>query len=481
MSIVSKFLINLLKYSIIIILAILLTTVISLVSIQDECSFINNFCILIVIFFFIGSIIIFSKVPKSCKISLLLLISFILRLVWIFSVKNFPTSDFKTMYDGAIFILQGETSILKGYSYLSRFPHLIPTTLYMAAIIKFFPVNNLIILKILNVILGSISVYLLYILSKNFIKSDKNRLWVLILGAIFPPFITYSAVLCTENIALPLYLFTLIVFYKSKDNNKLMSFFISGVLLALSNLFRGIGLVFLIAFLIYILLCGEKRKFLNIVSLSIGYFFITIVISGILLGVGLVERPLWNGSEPSFITLLLKGSNFEAKGMWNFDDAEFIEKNLENKNLKELCLKEIKNRLFSKTPRELVNFYFNKVTSQWSFGDCLGTYWAYSGTSVLLKNLTPMFFQILYIGILVLALIGELKGVFGSNALINIILFGCIMLFAIIETQPRYSYIVSWIFIMLSSQGIEYIFNVFDVKKLVPHSCSLDETGILEN
>ena len=262
---------------------------------------------------------------------LLLITAIVLRIIWIFSVKTEPISDFASMLEAAKLISIGDFSRLKGHEYLSRFPHLIPMSFYMAGIVKIFPIHNLIVMKLINVFLSVISGYLLYKLSDNFIKSERNKLFVLLMSSLFPPFITYTSVLCTENLAIPLYIGTLIVFYKAlntKHEKQWKYFLISGVLLSFSDLFRGVAIVFLIAFLIYLLICTESHKLKNTVSLILGYTVITFSISLILMMGNIIERPLWQGMEPSSATLLLKGTNFESGGMWTVEDADFVEKHL---------------------------------------------------------------------------------------------------------------------------------------------------------
>ena len=313
------------------------------------------------------------------QILVLLLIALVLRLFWILSVNTLPMSDFGTMYESAKAFLAGDRDILKGYTYLARFPHLIPMTFYMMGIIKLFPLHNLFVMKLLNVLFGCISVYLIYKLSDKFIKSERNKLFVLLLGAVFPPLVTYTSVLCTENLAIPLYLITMIMFYKAENTNSdsIKYFIISGCFLAFSNLFRGVAIVFLIAFSIYLFLCTEKRKFTNVGSFLLGYIIVTVLVSGVLLKLDIIERPLWSGAEPSSATLLLKGTNFNSNGMWNLEDAKFVDEHLKSGNLTKLCFEKVKERISSKTPKELVSFYAKKFDAQWKAGDCSGTYWAY--------------------------------------------------------------------------------------------------------
>ncbi len=465
----SDFLTNALRIVILVAVGILIATSIGITTKLSGDEFTNKFFAFEVGIIIIGSIIIFSNMRHKHKIWLLLLMALGLRLFWILSINTMPVSDFQTMYENANIILSGDLSELKGYSYLARFPHLIPMTFYIAGMIKLFPIHNLIAMKLLNVVYGCVSLYLLYKLLDGFVKSERNKLFIILIGAVFPPFITYTSVLCTENIAIPLYLLTLLMFYKARNINSPKYFIIVGGILAISNLFRGVAIVFLIAFSIYLLLCTDKNKFVNIGSTILGYIIITVGISGILLKADIIERPLWNGAEPSSVTLLLKGTNFESNGMWNLDDADFIDEHLRDDDLVNQCLDKVKERILSKTPKELFIFYAKKFGSQWAVGDCSGTYWAYTGANIYIQSVLPITFQYTYMLILIFAFLTLLKKGEKNNILLNIILFGFGLLFIIIETQPRYSYIVSWIFLILATQGIEFFLDLIKKVKASGH------------
>lgn len=454
---VSEFLINILKIFMAVLFSILLISSFSTATKMSGDAITNVFFIVEIFMLLFGSFAIFSDIRHKYKIVGILIMALILRLAWIFTVNTMPVSDFGTMYESAKSILMGNFESLKNYEYLARFPHLIPMTFYIAGVIKIFPANALLALKILNAFFSTLSVYLLYKLSDDFIRSEKMKLFVLLIGAVFPAFITYTSVLCTENLAIPLYLITMLEFFKAKDVGK-KYFFVVGVFLYFSNLFRGVAVVFLIAFIIYLFLNNQKNKYSTMLVLIIGYFITAVFVSGVLLKFGVIERPLWDGAEPSYATLLLKGSNFESNGTWNIEDAMFVEEHLTNDNLSELCFEKVKARIQSKSCKELFEFYFGKFISQWMIGDCSGTYWAYTGANISFEYIVPFGFQYIYTIVVLLSIVGIFKK--GNNSLICVILFGFMLLFTIIETQSRYSYIIIFSFIILAVQGIEIISEI---------------------
>lgn len=461
---ISEFLAGILKYCIGLLLIVFIISSIAFMPKLQLDNFSVSLTVALLVSITTGTFVIFSKIRHKVKIAILLAIAFILRVFWIMNVNTLPVSDFSNMYDSAKFLIEGNLDAFRDYNYLARFPHLVPMTLYMSLMIKLFPVYNLFAMKIVNIVLNVLTIYLVYRFSDFFIKSEKNRLFALLIGGVFPAFIAYSSVLCSENLALPLYLLTMITFYKATLKNDIKLYFIAGMLLSVSNLFRGVAAVFIIAFIIYIFMCVADNKFKNMFTLLGGYIVIVLAVNGILLTSGIVEKPLWDAAEPSSITLLLKGTNVNSGGRWSVEDAEFVEKYLRNDNFKKICINEILNRFESMSFIDMVAFYSTKAVSQWSIGDFAGTYWAFEGTNAPYGETLPTVFQIIYIIVLIFSVFSILSK--RNNTLNYLLLFGTGLLFLIIETQPRYSYIISWILIVLATIGIEVICDFIQKGKL---------------
>ena len=405
-----------------------------------------------------GVFIINSQLSTKIKVVLLLMLSFLIRIWWILNIDSVPVSDFETMYLSAKELLNGDYSAFRGFKYLARFPHLVCSTLYMALMILIFPTSHLFAIKIVNVILSIISLILLYKLSDYFLKHEKVKLAVILLGGIFPASIAYSATFCTENVAIPLFLAAMLLFMSACKTNDTGKWLLCGIVLSISNLFRAVGLVFLIAFVIYIFVFTKESKFRNSFIIISIMLFTTFTTSLFLISTGIIEKPLWQGTEPSFATLMLKGSNVESDGKWNLEDAQFVEKNLGNANLSKMCIEKAINRITQLSLKEKVEFFATKFLSQWSIGDFCGTYWATLETENEITGIVPRNFQIIFSVFMLFSFLS----VFTKNTSVNttimyILLCGFGLIFMIIETQQRYSYVCSWIFVILAAQGIENI------------------------
>ena len=156
--------------------------------------------------------IIKKQISTKWKIILILLLGFILRGLWLLNINTAPISDFRVMYETAQDLLSGDTGAFWGNGYLGRFPHLTIMSLYMAFMIKIFPVNNLIAMKIFNLSFGVLTIYLIYLLAKEIFNSKKLGLYAASLASFFPPLVTFVGILCTENIAIPFYLLSVYLF-----------------------------------------------------------------------------------------------------------------------------------------------------------------------------------------------------------------------------------------------------------------------------
>lgn len=412
----------------------------------------------------------FLKIKPSVKFLLIMIGALIIRVAWGIYTNSILTSDFLTIYQAAQSFLSGNISSLRGYEYLARFPHLVPMMLYMAGMIKVFGPYNIIAMKCVSIILSLLTVYLMYVLMMQYTKKTSTGFIAMCIAALFPPFVSYSSTFCTETIAVPLFILSVIIFNKSLNKkNKCCWFGLCGIILYISNLFRAVGIVFLIAFCIYALLYLKDKKVLSIISVVAGYLVTAILVSSVLISVNVTEQPLWKGKEPIFATSMLKGSNFDSYGMWNSDDANFVGERLGNDNLSRECFNTIKTRLSERNPLEVGALYIFKFLHQWSTGDFGGTFWATAQTPF--HRIFPMLvFQLVYIIIIYLSLSGVSSCKNNRKlALPLLLLCGFGTSFIVLETQPRYSYIVSWIFIIFASYGIENpTKNIIRIKKFVP-------------
>ncbi|MDD6794841.1 MAG: glycosyltransferase family 39 protein [Clostridiaceae bacterium] len=412
------------------------------------------------------------KMDNKKKIAIILLIGMVFRILWIINVNSIPTSDFSTMYESAGHFLRGSTSMFKDTAYIARNPHLTIMVIYMAAMRGLFPVSNLLAMKIVNVFLGTLTIYLIYLIIKKIFNNNKYGLYAAAAAAVFPPLVTYIAVFCTENIAMPLYLVSIYLFLLVvKDKKSYWYLILCGITICIGHLFRMVAQIVVIAFVLYILLyCKDKliHKIRNISIILISFLALFICVSTTLQSMDITQYALWKGAEPN-ITSILKGTHIASGGAWNEEDAKIPEEcNFDYDKITEVCKDTIIERLTTTPPSVLFNFYINKFVHQWDQGDLSGIFWSELDVpkDEILVNITGggmAICQAIYAVMMILTFIG----VFNKKALENnpevklfyLLLCGYGAAYLITESQARYSYIVCWLFIILAAVGLDKVYK----------------------
>lgn len=470
---VTKFITNTMIYCLMVVMLIIVFGSVGLLATNVK---FNNIATLIQVIFYGASIAIFYYILKVRKIDnkyilmYVLIIAGIARTFWMLNANTEPVSDFNTMYREAQDFLAGDYSAFKGSGYIARFPHLTIMVLYFAAMIK-FTLNPIVVIKVINLILSIVTVYLIYKICSEVFEDNKKALLGGYIAAVFPPLIVYVGVFCTENIAIPFYLLSIYLFLLYiKDKKGIVMLILASLSLCIGNLFRMVAAVALFAFICFIILYYKdkfKDKLKAIVILVIPFFIFFVGVSTTLNKLEITEFSLWKGSEPA-ITNILKGTNIENDGRWNPEDAAIPAKYNYDYELVEEASKEIiKDRLTNTHPLELARFYIMKIGGQWSSSDLEGVFWTELSTNgrdmkVDFTQGKTVVFQLVYFCIIILAYISlfnknRIKKKMPTINLFYIMFSGYGISYLITETQGRYAYIVCWLFIIMAISGIENI------------------------
>ena len=411
--------------------------------------------------------IINKKLDVKWKLISILFFGFVLRVLWLLNINSVPTSDFRVIYECAQDLLAGDTGAFWGSGYIARFPHLTIMVLYMALMIKIFPAGNLIVMKIFSLVLGVLTIYLIYLLAREIFNSKKLGLYAAGLASVFPPLVTYVGVYCTENIAIPLYLLSTYIFILVVKNKKSKYYLIlSGAILSIGNLFRMVATIMIIAFGMYLIIYTKDKLFEKIRKIAlylIPYLAVLFMASFILQWIEVTEFHLWKGSEPK-ITSILKGSNLESGGRWNEEDASIVSKyNYDYDMIEEASKEIIIERLTTTNPLNLAKFYLNKFAMQWNEGDFGGVFWSeldVPGEEIIF-DVSLELLQVIYILVMILVFLGIINRRKNDKDLeinlIYLILCGYGVMYLVTESQGRYSLIIAWVFIILATEGIRFL------------------------
>ncbi|GKU25838.1 glycosyltransferase family 39 protein [Clostridium folliculivorans] len=409
--------------------------------------------------------VLYQMIKKGCSkrtiLIFIFLIGFVLRLSWALSIDNRPISDFNRAYVVAGDFLEGDLYGFQGTHYIARFPHLTGLVLYFS-LFRYIFTYPLVALKVVNVILSSINIIIIYGICRIIFKEDlKKAYYGAFLTALYPPLVIYTGVFCTENMAIPFYLLSIYTFILGLNGNK-KYMIISGFLLMIGHFFRAVGQVLIIAYFMMIFIYTKQSWLVKIKkSLFIVLTFIIpfLAINSILKYEGITQYDLWKGSETAW-TSVLKGTNQDSWGRWNHEDAAMIDKyEGDNEALANACKEEIKRRITTTPVGKLAVFYLAKFSFQWREGDFSASYWAVLGVdggkiAINTEERGALLFQAFYVVLLIFSYLSLYnKKSYNKNPLVIIfyvIFCGYSLLYLITESQDRYSFIVCWVMIFMA-------------------------------
>ena len=399
-----------------------------------------------------------KQIINKLNIKHILILSLLIRILYIVLIKTKPVSDFALMYESGADVANGNFTSFHGFEYFARFAHDTITVLYFSAFYHISQ-NPLFLVKVINAILGTLSVYLLYKLVYQINNDVNSAKTCALIMAILPPFFMYASQTISENMGMPLYIGGILFLFKAlKSNNKMkyIYYLICGVLISFGNMFRMVGYVFILAIIMYLILYHNyKEAIKGILTVLISFILILVSVSNILIINNITEVQLWNSKEPS-ITSILKGTNVKSFGMFNSEDAALPESvDFSADKIKEKAKETIKYRLTNTNPLILAGFYVIKAGVQWGCGDfgaidMTGN----DGINLIAGNrFAWMFVTGIFYTLLLLRINNKLDSKkdeqIVSMKFFYILFGGFIILYLITEMQPRYAFIVSWILIIL--------------------------------
>lgn len=205
---------------------------------------------------------ILPKINEKILITLSIIFSLSLGLLWVNYVKLKPISDQSMVIYCAECLLDNNLSnILKPGEYLNRNPHQLGFVTYIMAIFQLFNTRDPIILQKLNVIYSTINTVLLYLICKQLFKQDLIRKLSLLLITFFSIYWIFLNTHVYGNIpglmfALVATLFTL----KYLEENKLYKIIIIALSLTMAYLLKSNYEIFLLAIAIILLLHSIQSK-----------------------------------------------------------------------------------------------------------------------------------------------------------------------------------------------------------------------------
>lgn len=316
-----------------------------------------------------------NSYSKKVVIPVTLLFSFAIQIVIIFLFTRLPTDDSQTVLSLALNMLYNKDySSFQTGGYLYMFPFNFSTVLYLKTLLAIFP-DNYLVIKIFNILFTLVTTLMIYLIYKEInYKSKENDYGVLIFAATYIPSLfmcnyIYNDVIATAFLTSSIYF--LIRFVKGKSVKHIIN---SSILLSIGNYFRSVGVIVLIASVLYILLSikniGVKKVLTSLCIMGLLFNIPNWTQNAVLQATHIVNEPVNKNSAPIYMWLNM-GINMDKFGFW--DDMQsynvYERQGKWNKEKStELFKKEIDSKLSNATFSNLVKMYYKKITWTWTEG-----------------------------------------------------------------------------------------------------------------
>ena len=442
------------------------------------------------------------KIVEWGLVVLILAVSFVLR-IWV--IKEYPMkpqSDYKTYYE--IAQLLNRNALIEegpGYcDYIAIFPHVLGYSYVLSVVMKIFG-QTVWIGQLFNVIFAVITCFFIWRIAVM-LGGRISGMSALVLTAFWPSQILYQTFLASEYVfsllmAASIWLFLILVKkYDATTNHPgtgILLHILLGILIGLDAAIRPMALLFLITVLICIIPCRLQLPIKPSNDLSLGLRVLEkgAIRGGIILGTYIItsmfitkcvsfaaDEELATGTA-SFGYNLLVGLNQESYGGWNEEDSEYLYEAMDSTGspvMAQIACRDLAFQRLKGDKKGLFNMLLHKYDVLWSNDD-----YATSFNLIFLKeqgNLTKQredfllqirnygnYWYLICVAFSMIAAVYMLKGK-GDWSIILIILFlGTVAMHLIVENQNRYHFHALYLLVILTSQGMHYIYQ--DMKERI--------------
>jgi len=429
------------------------------------------FVALAVLFIFLClKINLLDKISPRPFLVAIIIISLVPRLLWVHFIQTQPYSDFLHLYNYGVNAGHGD---FKGFvDFYSVFPFKMSFGLVLAGLFSVFG-PGLLAAKLFNVLMSVALVMIVYF-GARYIYGHKAAKVSGLLLAVWPADIMYNSVIASEHLFLVLFTAAAVLMLKFFNKYTFKNYEITngnlillaiGSLTALAQLIRPMAMLLLPVFLVYVLFFKRYRAHMA-ASLGLKLKSVFLVVMSYLVVINLINIPVERvtgvdvtRSDSGFN--LLVGTNYQAKGMFNYEDFGIIEKYNYDIDKVHSEAKKIALERITSQPLKLPSLFLKKTEILWG-NENYGYYWSTSPVGEtriesIVKSHPRVFYglsQAFYVTMVLMAICSCLYHLRERryDALIVLMIFGAIFLsYLLLEVQSRYHLPVMPLLIMFGS------------------------------
>ena len=373
-----------------------------------------------------------------------------------------PFSDMKSVTDIAL------SNFKNNMEYLKIYPNNVPIAILFNIIFRITNYNTIYI-KIFNIICNVLIIYFAYGTYKNIYKKD-NRI-ILLFGIFNISSFIYVNHVYNDIVFVALIMGALYLITKEGSKNRINIVVIS-VLLFLQYIIRPVGIITIIAFIMYyILKHRDIKKVIVIVSVFILCNMIYLQIEKRIIPESEEKYPIW-----SFIQM---GINEEEFGFqdgthskeWSFEDVQNRIKELGTKRLiKLLCKKQY--WLWTEGTYQAERYAFGAGDEErFTYETAITKKIVDEENSKLRKSIEYImkgqYFILIILSFIDLIIKDKNKDIEDKEELLLYIIIGLFCFYTIWEMKSRYIYCLYPIFLIFSTSGTQKIINKFKKERKI--------------
>ena len=300
----------------------------------------------------------------------LFLLRFCLAVFFILWLDSRPVQDFNTMYTAAQQLARGDHSYLDNI-YFFNWAYQSAFVAYEALVISLFG-NGLLPLQLLNAVYLAGTNVLVYLIARRLV-SERAAMTMGVLYGIYPAPLFLAGVLTNQHLSVFLLYSALYILIAKPELSPLRAVGV-GTLIALGNAMRPIGVILMLAGLLWCVLQAMKqadlRRLLSGASLAASYFLVGALLSGLIVFSGINPEGLTN-NQPMWKFVV--GLNQDSSGCWNRADYDaFL--SLPTEQAHQAMTETVQERL-SVGPGKLAGLALRKSAVMWAGNEDL--YWGF--------------------------------------------------------------------------------------------------------
>lgn len=395
----------------------------------------------------------------------------------VFLVPTKPTADMSFVNAIANMFLKGDYSVFNTHRYLYMHPQNTGISLFIYILYLIFPDSPMVV-KIANVLFSLLTAFMIYLVHGQLKgKREEQGYGLLLLSCLFIPAILMNNLVYNDVVSTGLFVCSVYFAVKYTRSGKAVHGLLAGIFLSVGNYIRGIGIIFLIAFTLYMLLNQRKAKTFVLLAVAVLLFVMpSPAINKIIENRADPPEPIGSNAAPILMWVNI-GLSADTYGFWDkgvsylvYADAGWNKK-ISEARFKELIVQSLKNR----GKRNLLIHYGKKTFWVWGEGtyqsELYGLeYHSFGGylyetpvTRYLEDNLKfrddlrqfTYAFNLLLYGLIAAGLLHSMrKGNFRGELLVILIL-GFIGFYIIWEIKSRYLFVCYPYLLLLGYGGLE--------------------------